>query len=267
MPVSGANLTASVSASGSSYVTASCSFGAERLAIVAVRNARASNPTQPTLSGGDRTWTAMLSVLFSSNQHRLTVFYSYSEAPSSGALTISFGGVSQVNCGWVVDEYSAVTPASPPPLLQISPPVSSTSPGGASLLLGFGAYGSTLNGAAAYFAGSSVGLSALPGVDGWTETAESTSGSTGAIQGQWSATTQTFAGVTWSGSTADAGIAFELDARDNLPVIAVEAVPGTNLPPLLLAQAHADEVSAVAFYDLVDAEVVPSPLDVEVIDG
>ncbi len=107
------NLTKSGSSTGaSSYNTASVSPGANRLQLltVASRTGITANSNQPTVTGCGLTWVAIATVVYddtSSSRKRVTLFRALGASPSSGALTIDFGGQSQTHCQWNLDESAS----------------------------------------------------------------------------------------------------------------------------------------------------------------
>jgi hypothetical protein len=97
-------------ANASTYVTGSWTPTANRLVLACVENARTGTPTTPTLSGNGLTWTQVATYVNDTvdPQFRLTVFVAKTGgSPSAGAVTASFGGVSQIGGSIIVDELDA----------------------------------------------------------------------------------------------------------------------------------------------------------------
>jgi hypothetical protein len=95
------------SANASTYVTGSWTPTADRLVLACVENARTGTPTTPTLSGNGLTWTQVATYVCDTvdPQFRITVFVAKTGAtPSAGAVTVAFGGVSQIGGSIIVDE-------------------------------------------------------------------------------------------------------------------------------------------------------------------
>lgn len=83
------------------YITASISPGANKLLhLVVVSQIVSGTPTIPTVSGGGvSTWTEV--VTFFNSIRRTTVFRALTgSSPSSGVITIDFGGIAQDTCTW-----------------------------------------------------------------------------------------------------------------------------------------------------------------------
>lgn len=101
------------STDASSYNTASGSPGANKLQLLAVGsiNLGSVNVNQPTVTGCGLTWVAIASSNYDtggSNRGRVTLFRAMGASPSSGALTIDFGGQDQTNCEWSWIELDGV---------------------------------------------------------------------------------------------------------------------------------------------------------------
>lgn len=99
------------SSSASSYNTASISPGSNDLIIVTVvsRTGTSTNPNQPTLSGNGLTYEVIDGDVFdntSSSRRRETKFRAMGVSPSSGAISISFGGQTQTTCTWSIEKVS-----------------------------------------------------------------------------------------------------------------------------------------------------------------
>lgn len=107
--------------SGTSATTASITPTPTRTVLVAVLNIRAlpNVAPEPTLSGNGLTWVKVATVqdndldLALGQSLRVTVFRASGPSPTAGALTISFGGVSQTSIRWSVGELVAVDKSSP----------------------------------------------------------------------------------------------------------------------------------------------------------
>lgn len=81
------------------------------LLTVCTRTEITTDPNQPTVTGCGLTWVAVNSVVYdnsSSSRRRETLFRAMGASPSSGALTIDFGGQTQVGKSWVLDQVSGV---------------------------------------------------------------------------------------------------------------------------------------------------------------
>ncbi len=114
MAVAISNLTTgSDSDGGSGSTTASVAPSAYSLILLTVmsRTGITVNPNQPTVTGNGLTWVAIGSTVFdstSSSRRRVTLFRALGAGPTSGAITIDFGGQAQTDVTWVVDEASGV---------------------------------------------------------------------------------------------------------------------------------------------------------------
>jgi RHS repeat-associated protein len=105
--------TFSSNSSNTLYTTSSISPTANKLLLLSVasRTGISTNPNQPTVSGNGLTWVAVDSRVYddtSSSRRRITLFRAMGASPSSGALTISFGGQTQTTYTAIVDQASGI---------------------------------------------------------------------------------------------------------------------------------------------------------------
>lgn len=94
-----------------SYGTASITPGADRLVLLAVTQQSATNPpATPTASGNGLTWVQIATIQYTSGtrNRRATLFRTMGASPSSGAVTIDFGGETQTSCAWSINEFDGV---------------------------------------------------------------------------------------------------------------------------------------------------------------
>lgn len=111
-PVSIANLTTGT-ANGTSSSTASVFPSANKLELLSVssRTSITANPNQPTVTGNGLTWVAINSVVYddtSSSRRRVTLFRAMGSSPSTGTISIDFGGQTQTDIAWSVDQVSGM---------------------------------------------------------------------------------------------------------------------------------------------------------------
>lgn len=95
-----------------SYSTASITPGSNRLVLVFVVNRKgADNAETPTLSGNSLTYVQVATVTFNTlaaQRGRITLFRAMGASPTTGSITIDFGGVTQTSCVWSVFECDGV---------------------------------------------------------------------------------------------------------------------------------------------------------------
>lgn len=113
MPVTQTALTSGFSGTNaSSYTTDSITPSADKLIRLAVASRRGSNPpATPTVSGNGLTWVQIATVAYNvigTEVSRLTTFRAMGASPSSGQITIDFGGETQTSCCWSVSEFGNV---------------------------------------------------------------------------------------------------------------------------------------------------------------
>lgn len=95
-----------------SYSTASLNGGATPgyfLACIGNRQSAATVAT-PTLSGMGLTWVQIDTMPYAGNVNRITWFRAYG-TPTTGVVTIDFGGVTQICCEWDFNRYDGVDPS------------------------------------------------------------------------------------------------------------------------------------------------------------
>lgn len=114
MAVAGSNLTTGADTGGdASSTTASISPGSNRLVLLTVdqRTGISTDPNQPTATGNGLTWVVVNSIVYdttSSSRKRVTVLRAMGASPSSGAVTIDFGGQNNTDVHWSIDEFTGV---------------------------------------------------------------------------------------------------------------------------------------------------------------
>lgn len=98
---------------GSSSTTASVTPGSNKLELLSVssRTNITADPNQPTVTGNGLTWVAINSIVYdttSASRKRITLFRAMGASPSTGAITIDFGGQAQTDVVWSLDEASGI---------------------------------------------------------------------------------------------------------------------------------------------------------------
>ena len=107
------NLTSGTDNSGfTSVATASVTPSTNYLVLLSVhsRTGITEDPNQPTATGCDLTWEVVNSIVYdttSSSRRRLTLFRAMG-IPSAGVVTIDFGGQSQTEAAWSIEQVSGV---------------------------------------------------------------------------------------------------------------------------------------------------------------
>ncbi len=96
----------------SSPTTSSITMTTNDLELLTVvsRTGTSINPNQPTVTGDGLTWVVEKSVVYdtsSSSRRRVTTFRALG-SPTTGVLSISFGGQTQTDVVWSLDEFSGV---------------------------------------------------------------------------------------------------------------------------------------------------------------
>ncbi|MBP6930206.1 hypothetical protein KBB60_01220, partial [Patescibacteria group bacterium] len=193
--------------------TASISPSSNALVLLWVENRLASGtPGTPTASGNSLTWTQVATVTFNTTGtplSRLTLFKALGASPTSGAVTIDFGGATQGNCVWSIAEYTGVSTSTP--VVQYA---TNNADSASSLTATLSTFGSANNATAAGF-GADVNV-AINNDSNWTEIHDFSSVAMpgySRLETQWYNGNDTSAVGTMSSGSADmAGIAVEIGA-------------------------------------------------------
>lgn len=114
MAIVGAHLTSGYdSDGGNTSTTASVTPTSNSLQLLTVGQltSLSATPTEPTISGNSLTWVSVNTRLFvtaGTDRFRVTTFRALGASPSTGTITISFGGQNQAGVQWSLDEFSGV---------------------------------------------------------------------------------------------------------------------------------------------------------------
>lgn len=92
------------------YTTGSFTPNPNRLQLIWVYSINGSTPNVPTVSGCSLTWTQVKTVTDNSALRVLTLFRAFGVLPTTGSLTIDFGGQTQSGCAWSWAELNGMTP-------------------------------------------------------------------------------------------------------------------------------------------------------------
>jgi hypothetical protein len=110
LAISASNVTSGGSGTdAASYTTASITPASNALLLITIENdLSATSPTVPTVTGCSLTWVQVSTCYYdqSGTHYRVTMLRALGASPTSGTLTIDFGGTTQGGCGWVVDQFT-----------------------------------------------------------------------------------------------------------------------------------------------------------------
>lgn len=221
MAVGASLLTAGGSAvSASSFNTASVTPGANDLILVWI----ASNVSLPTsVTGNGLTWVQITSI------GNFSVWRSMGASPSTGAITINFGGA-QAEIDWIVVDYTGTDTSGTNGSGAIVQSNTNSSASASSLTVTLtNAIGSG-NAVAAMFSIGTQGATMTAG-GSYTKLGENAAGGIiGRIAHEWNATGTTTPSMTFSVTDATDGIAVE---------IAIPPAGPTPTPPIVVATSKA----------------------------
>jgi len=216
--ITAADLTEDGSATtASSYTTASVTPSSNNLVLAWVTNSKGSTPDTPTLSGNGLTWVQVATVTWGTSgtpTKRTTLFRAMGSAPTSGAVTIAFGGVNQTGCLWSIQQFDGVvtsgTNGSGAVVQSVTGRANSAGTGGLSITLA--ALSSSLNATAGGFSNRINSSTSLSAGAGYTAFPGAAVGIPAGIRAEWDATGTTTVNMTQSATSDIAGIAVEIGA-------------------------------------------------------
>lgn len=199
----------------SSYNTASITPSANVLILVAVLSAINVLPNAPTLSGNSLTYVQIATVTFNTIAtplSRLTLFRAMGASPSTGPITIDFGGQTQGSCLWSVAEFAGVnTGGTNGSAAIVQSATNQVNASASALTVTLGAFSSVDNATYGAF-GSDVVGSFTPGTDFSEIHDVNIATPSGTLFTEWKATNDTSVDAT-PNTTADmGGIAVEIAA-------------------------------------------------------
>lgn len=221
MAVSLANLTSGTDTDGNSTATtASVSPSSNKLELLTVssRTLITANPNQPTISGNGLTWVAIASVVYddtSSSRRRITLFRALGASPSSGAISIDFGGQNQTTVVWSLEEVSGIDTSGTNgsgAIVQSATNFDDTATA-STLTVTLGAFSNTNNATFGSFA-NGFGLATPTVGSGFTKLGEQADGNNDIkVLTEWKSTNDTTVDINWGDTSELGGIAIEIRAN------------------------------------------------------
>lgn len=225
-------INAGATADAASYNTAAVTPAANALLLLVVGNSKAATPDIPTVSGAGLTWVQVATVTFStagSPTRRLTLFRAMGATPATGALTISFGGVTQTGCFWVLDQATGMSTGGTNGSAAVVQSITGTQASGVSTSFGLAlaAFANTANSTYAAFAVATNNT--FTEKSGYTELADNGNADVGRLQTEWIVSSDTAPRSTQAATSRNwGGIAIELAAAGTI----APAVPTAARVPL-----------------------------------
>lgn len=221
MAISITNLTAGADASDlTSYNTASITPTANNLVLLSVstRTGISASPNQPTATGCGLTWVVINSVVYdteSTSRRRLTLFRAMGASPSTGAITVDFGGQTQTQMQWCVDQASGIdtsgTNGSGAVVQSATQRIIESDPSETTIVATLAAFGSTDNGTYGCFANEDVSWTPVAG-SGFTLLSDNNTAGTDGHATEWRATNDTTVDITFGSQTGVGAIGAEIKA-------------------------------------------------------
>jgi hypothetical protein len=198
----------------SSYVTDIINPEADRLLLVAVAARASASINTPTLSGNGLTWVLVDGGEYDGVEFRgVWVFRSMGPSPTSGAITIDFGGQTQLHALWVVSTFNNMDTSGSNgagAIVQVVNNFPATSE--TSLTVTLAAFGSNENATYGALSHEGNGLDDINAGGGFSEIAEEQASSSTILQSQWRDDPDTGVDWSWTNSSLPGGIAVEIKA-------------------------------------------------------
>jgi len=211
MAISQSLLTSGGSATNAtSFTTASITPSSYKVVIVGVIG-YAGSPADAVVSGCGLTWTKIDSQVYHGDS-KVTLYWGVSGWPSTGELTISFGGQTEEAAMWVVTELTNCDVYDP--IVQSAKAEETGNE--SSLTVTLGAFSSGNNGTLGMFGTEGSGYNISPG-SGFTEIAETNFYDDKKGMQEFKDSNDTSVDATSGGSHKWGGIAVELNFNDNPP--------------------------------------------------
>jgi len=143
---------------GSSSTTASITPTASKLVILAIRSRTniTADPSNPTISGCNLTWNLITDKITDdggTSREKMWLYRGFGASPTTGGITIDFGGQAQTHTGWIVNQFgSGVDTATNDGIVQSSTAsILNAGPADITLSTTLAAFGSTDNATFGFF--------------------------------------------------------------------------------------------------------------------
>lgn len=216
--VGSSNLTNSNDTDGNSTATTASvtpTSNALVLISIATRTNITADPNIPTVTGNSLTWEVVQSIVYDTtgaSRKRLTVLRALGASPSTGTISIDFGGQNQTDVVWSVSEFTGVDTSGSNgsgAIVQSNSTFNATLASSYSIALG--AFSSTNNATFGAFAGS--GTATLPATAGSGFTilgSEATASGGALVVDEYKSTNDTGVDISWSGNTDNGAVAIEI---------------------------------------------------------
>lgn len=220
MAISAANKTSGYDTDGnSSSTTASITPASNKLQLLAIssRTNISTDPNAPTVTGCGLTWVQIATIVYdttSASRRRLTLFRAMGSSPSSGALTIDFGGQNQTHVTWVADEITGMdTSGTDGSGAIVQSATNKDEVGTTTFTVTLGAFSGSGNATYGAYGEIDATITITPG-SGFTELAKATDGGAGNVVTETEFKNSNDTSVDWtlSGTALPGGIAIEIKA-------------------------------------------------------
>lgn len=195
----------------SSYATASITPTGNLLLLAAVFASKTGGSGIPTLSGNGVTWV-QVATLLQDTARRVTLFRGMVSSPSAGAVTIDFGGVNQLRCGWSIAEFAGINTGGTNGSAAVVQSATNTATATTSLTVTLAAFGDAGNATYGFFAIDGILLSLVPGAGFSSIHTVTSPGENSAILTEWRNDNDTTVNASNTDAANWGGIAIEIAA-------------------------------------------------------
>lgn len=212
MAIAGTNLGGSAANTQSSVNTASISPAANALILIVVSSyVSGGTPNAPTLSGNSLTYVQHDTI--QTGNYRVTLFRAMGASPSTGAITISFGGQTQTAITWEMSQFTGVDTTGTNGSGAIKQENNHTASSATSNTTTLSAFSSSAN---ATYGFNFISINAIQTIPSGFTTLDQSSDGGGNIDtaNAWNSANVTSVQFTWTGSATGIGIAAELTAQN-----------------------------------------------------
>lgn len=233
--ISNSSLTKGQDTDGNSTATtASITPSANQLILISVsaRTNVTADTNEPTITGNGLTWVLVNSRIWDTtgaSRKRVSVFRAMGSSPSTGAITIDYGGQNQTNIVWTVDQFSGVDTSGTNgsgAIVQSATNKDETVTTG-TLTVTLGAFSSTNNATFGAFTSAGANTNVFTPGSGFSimSMASTTSGGSEIeIATEYKSTNDTSVDSTWSINSELGGVAVEIKSAVSTPEITSDLI-------------------------------------------
>lgn len=213
------------------YITASITPSANKLQLISIENAK-STLDAPSVAGCNLTWVAIANVSYNQivgPSKTITILRAMGASPTTGTLTITFGGVLQNGCLWSVAEFDGIDTSGTNGSGAIVQSATNRSDAAASLTATLAAFGAPYN--VAYGAFGCISAPVLQAGTGYTAVNSNQAIATPTLNlfTEWRINNLLVNATVASGTPDMGAVAIEIKASTTFPVTNRSVTVGANV--------------------------------------